>query len=339
VVDITTLDTTSQRFTFRLDTIGVGSSSILRDIVIVSDTLIYAVGEVFLNDPAGGIDPDPYGLVRGDGLRWNIERLTTSFPSGYQVNLTPSGILFFSPNDIWLADGGVHHFNGQAITQSYWFNAYQGNSNVIWDSVQAATKIFGTSSSNLYAVGTAGAVAHFDGSSWRNVVTDTRLPIQDIWGAFDPITGEERIICIASDKYTTPQKRVFKIVGETAVAVSDSGLPWSLSGTWSDGHDYNFIVGDGMYFNDVIDVDGSWRSFHQGLTTFYTNSIRGKSMNDIAVAGAYGVLLHYNGSSWKNYQNQTNLTFGSYYGVDVNGRLMVAVGQLSDRAVVAIGNR
>ena len=60
-ITVTTLDTTSNDFTWQTYTFGDpgAGSSILNDIAIVNDTLAYAVGEVYLNDSTGQPDPLP----------------------------------------------------------------------------------------------------------------------------------------------------------------------------------------------------------------------------------------------------------------------------------------
>ena len=44
---VTTMDTTSHNFTWEIDTLGDGGSSVLRDVAIINDTLAYAVGEIY----------------------------------------------------------------------------------------------------------------------------------------------------------------------------------------------------------------------------------------------------------------------------------------------------
>ncbi|MBI3006249.1 MAG: hypothetical protein HYY49_12660, partial [Ignavibacteriales bacterium] len=41
-------DTTSHNFTWTIDTVGDGNSSVLYDVAIINDTLAYAVGEIYL---------------------------------------------------------------------------------------------------------------------------------------------------------------------------------------------------------------------------------------------------------------------------------------------------
>ena len=69
-ITATTLDTTSNNFiwqTFTFGDPGAGSSN-LNDVVIVNDTLAYAVGEIYLNDSTGQPDPNAYNLIKWNGI-------------------------------------------------------------------------------------------------------------------------------------------------------------------------------------------------------------------------------------------------------------------------------
>jgi hypothetical protein len=61
---VTTMDTTSHNFTWQIDTLGDGSSSVLYDVAIIDDTLAYAVGEIYKRDSVGNWDPNAYNLVK-----------------------------------------------------------------------------------------------------------------------------------------------------------------------------------------------------------------------------------------------------------------------------------
>lgn len=69
------VDTTSHNFTWQITVLGNGlSSSMLNDVAIINDTLVYAVGEIYLKDSTGQEDINPYNLVRGNGSAWTIVR-------------------------------------------------------------------------------------------------------------------------------------------------------------------------------------------------------------------------------------------------------------------------
>jgi len=60
-------DTTSHAFSFQEFTFGGASASALYDVVIVSDTNIWAVGEIYLDSANGNLVPFPYNAVHYNG--------------------------------------------------------------------------------------------------------------------------------------------------------------------------------------------------------------------------------------------------------------------------------
>ncbi|HTP79997.1 MAG TPA: hypothetical protein VMM57_06290, partial [Bacteroidota bacterium] len=92
-------DTTSHSFNFTQFTFGgSGGSSDFNDVAILADTLVIAVGEVYLTDSTGQVDDQPYSIAKWNGTAWTLERLFD-----LQNNLIPNvrGILALSASDIW----------------------------------------------------------------------------------------------------------------------------------------------------------------------------------------------------------------------------------------------
>ena len=67
--------------------------------------------------------------------------------------------------------------------------------------------------------------------------------------------------------------------------------------------------------------------------------IEGNGLNDIVIVGAFGLVEHFNGIEWKNFQNELSIE-GSYGRVSIKGSTLCSVGGLNDgRAIVLIGKR
>jgi hypothetical protein len=341
LLTVPTMDTTSHNFTWEIDTLGDGNNSILRDVCIINDTCVWVVGEIYKKDSTGQFDTQPYGAARWNGNKWEYKKIPALGPTGYTSYLIPKGIFAFGINDIWIASGGIHRFNGQNITNSFWVNNFPSNPSPILDPGQTVEKVWGTSSSDLYIVGNQGAIAHYNGSSWQKIESGTTLPITDIWGAPNKITGEWEILAVASNKYLNEGKQFLRIIGNSVISLPDSGLPWSLSGIWfSAGHKY-FIVGDGVYpANNFI---SSWRR-DISFPSIYKDAIRGMRINNIAISGSNGLLSHFNGSTWKHYMNSELPSInGRYWSVAISQNIIIAVGELYDpinsKGIVIIGRR
>ena len=59
--------------------------------------------------------------------------------------------------------------------------------------------------------------------------------------------------------------------------------------------------------------------------------------NDIVVVGAFGDVLHFNGSTWKQYPELR--IAGSLFKVAFSHQIVAAVGYVGNRAAVVIGRR
>ena len=329
---ITTMDTTSHNWTFSVDTLGDGNSSVLNDVAIINDTLILAVGEIFLRDSTGRIDPIAYSVAIWNGSNWTLKRL---YYSGNNLIAPVRGIFAFGANDVWLAAGSVFHWDGVSSQAQLSFSRF-----TLPDPNATVEKLWGISSTNLYGVGNAGTIVHYANGTWQRIESGTTLPVNDIWGASNTRTGGVEILCIASRKFQNQGKKVLKIDVATVSVLSDSGLPFYFSGMWFDPNKRYYIVGPGIYQKRSADDNGLWVGYPSGVvTSFYTNSIHGQGINDVVATGAFGEVVHFNGKTWMNYYSITQLASGSYYSVKIKGNTIVAVGSLYDRAVVVRGTR
>jgi hypothetical protein len=68
--------------------------------------------------------------------------------------------------------------------------------------------------------------------------------------------------------------------------------------------------------------------------------VRGNAVNDVAACGAFGDLLHFNGSTWREYTGrELPVINGSYYRVAMNQTTIITVGWWNDKAVAVVGKR
>jgi len=323
------LDTTSHNWNWQTFTFGGASSSALYDVAIINDTLAYAVGAVYLNDSTGQIDQQPYNLAIWDGKMWRLQKVAYYYQG--QPFFGPFQCIYaFSSNDIWFA--GQVHWDGQS------FNSMELPSSV-WGSYRVI-KMWGTSSANLYIVGDGGSIAHYDGSSWTKVESGTSLDFQDIYGANDSQTNQTEILAVASELDINHGNKIVSIQGTTAVPINSSGLSWSIVGVWFVTDEEYYIVGDGIGQKHSLQDTSPWTVYPTAaLAKYYSESIRGNAINDIIIVGAYGDILHYNGSTWKDYSDQTSLANGAFTSVAMKGNLVIAVGGNGPQAVITMGRR
>ncbi len=327
LLTITTMDTTSHNFTFEIDTLGDGNSSVLYDVAIINDTLAYAVGEIYLKDSVGNFEIEPYNIVKWNGREWKLEKVYWH-AGGVQGTAPRRAIFAFSPDDIWIE--GPAHWNGIEWIEYNFTGFTDGRINKIW----------GTSSSNLYMVGDNGTIVHFNGSTWTKIESGTTIHIKDIWGSKNQKTNKFKIIALASQGFELPSGRKLFVVNNLDVSeVSNAGLPLNLHGCWFiSGHGY-YTTGGKLYYTHSLNNQQNWQNIPFGITNYYLESIRGNEINDISIVGDFGEFLHFNGTTWKSYRVQTTLNYGVYYSVTVRGNLAIAVGENVARGIIALGRR
>ncbi|NUN71433.1 MAG: hypothetical protein HUU02_17180, partial [Bacteroidetes bacterium] len=159
-VMISTLDTTSHNYTFTFDTLGGAASSIFYDVAIINDTLAYAVGEIFLKDSTGKIDPFLYNFAQWNGREWKVGRITVSY-RGNEIIERIYSIFAFSPSDIWLSNGVPIHGDGKKWNQYHLFDmgVLSSNDGIIQN-------MWGRSTGKMFFVGRAGTIVIYNGTGW-----------------------------------------------------------------------------------------------------------------------------------------------------------------------------
>ena len=314
-------DTTSHDILWQIDSLS--ASGTLHDVAIVNDSLIYAVGELHPLDSTGQSQPGYYSMAEWNGSNWQFRRLYYTC-QGCSVSPLPlteiEGILIFSPTDIWLCMGSVFHWNGVDSVLDLSFSRLD-----LTSQVGMIDRLWGTSSTNLYGVGAGASVVHFDGSTWQQIQTETSFDFRGIWGSND------EILAVASDPHSATRSLIIAIKGN-AVTLSDSTLEHHLANIWFSAGKKYFVVGDGI-FTKMSLTDSLWTGKPLDLTNYYSIAIAGTDTNNVFVGGAFCDLLHYNGSTWKNYSSLL-AAYGGISAFSLKGNLVVAVGSSGSRAVV-----
>ncbi|MDE3058556.1 MAG: hypothetical protein KGJ59_11435 [Bacteroidota bacterium] len=295
-------DTTSHNFTFTTYTFGgnAGSSG-FKDVTIIDDSNIWVVGAI---NPA---TDSTYNAVHWDGEKWNSLQIQfyticgQSHTTAYPINT----IFAFGGNDIWFSDGGeiLHWIDSSHIHDCSISSLINGAINKIW----------GISSSNLYAVGNAGTIIHNSNGTWTKMESGTTIDLRDVWGSPD---GSVVLTCGWSNDES--QSILLKYDGTNWKTV------WSRNGPSVNPYGY--------FVSSVWETDSLFLSSGRGVfrdTTqvivlpWFPYRIRGSANNNIAVAGDEGMIWHWSGTDWK----QLNLQSGEpLYSVAISKTMLIAVG-------------
>jgi len=167
--------------------------------------------------------------------------------------------------------------------------------------------IWGTSASNVYAVGTNGTILHYNVADWSSMTSNTVNSLYGIWGSS------------ATDIFA---------VGELGTIVHYDGTGWStmtsnvnvvgpgsyLFDVWGTANNNVYAVGgDGInqyythYYGSVWAVTG-----HKDPNSFW--GVWGSSANDIFMVGQNGTIAHYNGTTWSDQSYATTQDLDDVWG-------------------------
>jgi hypothetical protein len=312
---VTTLDTTSHNFTFQTWTFGEHSSSLLYDVAIINENNIWAVGEIYMKDSLGNPDPTFYNAIHWDGTNWKLEKIF------YKGGIWDIRTIFaFNENDIWFS-GYMRYLNGQFIELPI-PNILMG-----WQ----IKKLWGSNSSDLYAVGDGGNIAHYSNGSWTKIESGTTTNINDVWGVVDPITQEQEVFCAVSFVFQQGDQKILNISNNKV-----DSLSWTtgrrIHSIWAKSNLFIYTSGGGIFENK----GGYWKEIVE-VPLYYSENIRGTELNDIYVCGDFGLFAHYNGSSWHTY-NELYMQ-GIYFSLSPQNNIVVSVGLKGSKAIVVKGLR
>jgi hypothetical protein len=121
--------------------------------------------------------------------------------------------------------------------------------------------------------------------------------------------------------------------------LTTDSIPYSIHGLWFKSGRKYFVSGAGLYSKNDITSTLQWEWLHPGITDYYPYAIRGQEINDLFACGAFGEIIHYNGSTWKSYKDATNINNGAFKNIDFKKDIVVAVGYDNPKAIITIGRR
>jgi hypothetical protein len=157
--------------------------------------------------------------------------------------------------------------------------------------------VWGSSSSDVFAVCFGGIILHYNGSAWSGMTSGTANQLSAIWGSS------------ATDVFAVGIYGTILHYDGTAWSAMDSGTPAPLWGVWGSSATDVFAVGsDGT----ILHYNGSaWSAMSSG-TSDCLPGIWGSSSSDVFVVSSQGSILHYDGTNWST---MTSGTTDGFYGV------------------------
>ncbi len=321
-------DTTNHDFVWQIDTLGE-TSSVLYDVAIINDSTAWAVGEIYLRDDSTRqIDPLPYNAVRLHGREWTPVRIefpqfnfdcSVAFSSAAIVN----AIFSVSATSTLFTDGlAVVKWDGSS------FHNYPCLSLSLAQSARI-TKIWGESEYDLYCVGTEGMILHYVSGQWTRIPSGTTTRINDAYGIRNKRTGRHELFCAVTDFFSPRDRTILRIHDFDQV----DSVAWApgkdVTSIWSVDGSYLYASGSSVFENS----SGTWREKRLGA---YTNRIRGSDWNNVFVVGDFGLVSHFNGSTWHSFFPAVLVNYNS---LAVTNSRVIAVGSDGVRAFIVAGRR
>ncbi len=320
-------DTTSHNYAWQTFILGDGNSSILYDAAIINDTLIYAVGEIYVKDSTGQ-DYIDFNAAVWNGQKWNLQKIPTEMYGDY-IGVFPITTI------LALNSGSIYTFSN-AGSYSYW-DGVSWITHFVSERSGGGQKLWGSDMSNIFLVGTNGSLSYYNGT-WQRIDLGTTANIFDVWGTVDNKTGVSTVYVPVSDlNNDNGIKKIFKLKGTQV-----DSLQWntgknvlSIWGT-PDGKTL-YAAGDGLFVNK----GSGWSEIPFGKDKRFIE-VRGDASNNIFARGIYLVpplnelVVHYNGSTWYEYKELSNFI---NFGLAVQGKTTIIVGTTGNQAVAVIGKR
>ena len=317
-IQVESLDTTSDNFNWQIYAFGNPNygSSTLFDVSVVNENNIWAVGEIH-NDTTGLL----YNAAHWGGSSWELKRISVQY-HGNLITPPLYGVYAFSATDIWFSSGVPIYGDGTNWTQYHLFDM-----GILGQDDGYLTKIWGTSSSNIYYVGTLGTIVHYQNGTWSKIESGTTTNINDIWGYYNTSSNRGSVLCVASNIFHQGEYRLLAVSG----SVAHDTLNWSytdwLKGVWfKNQYSPVYICGSGvkMYKNN------NWSLIN--LPNYFTEAIRGENTNNIYVVGDFGVVAHFNGMRWKTIDELFGI--GKFLGLSVKDNTVAICGYSASGGIV-----
>jgi len=345
-VNVSTLDTTSSNFTWQTWTWGypLKAPSSFYDVAYLSDTLIWAVGEVYLQNSytfdSLGHWIDPYNAIYWNGSEWKLKRIHY-YDNGYKTWNPIATMLAFNKNDVWFSPN--IHWNGYSYLQP------DPTALFGWTSL----KMWGTGSDNLYAVGTSGNIATYIDGSWHKITSGTNYSLGDVYGDLD---GDVYACGFRDDDFTSvilknttdSNWKVFangRMLDESQLFHPD--LYGEIASVYATDKNTLYAGGNILfrckfgkwdYVHSLPEnkINGNPNVYYRGFIT----KVRGQAPNDLWIIGDRNTLRHFNGVSWKQvgmpYDPNIDLVWTS---ISIKGNEAVIVGNYNNQAIIMVAKR
>jgi hypothetical protein len=208
---------------------------------------------------------------------------------------------------------------------------------------------WGTSTKDMFFVGNSGHILHYDGTKFDSMASPTTKDLRKVWGTSSSnvwaggLNRSTGVSCLLHYDGVKWVEIDLSLLGQFGCAGCDGvSAVWAID---SAGH-YKTYVG-GSYFYRQTD-NNAWTKDGDNVGNKFTDgsfagitTIRGNSTTDLLCTSDWGFASHWNGKSWKRYDELYDPNNFDYYtnGMSFNGNTACIVGSKNGNSWVAIGRR
>ena len=173
----------------------------------------------------------------------------------------------------------------------------------LWTPSWLFRAVWGSSSSDVFAVGWYGAILHYDGSTWSLMESGTDESLFGVWGSS------------ASDVFAVGGSGTILHYDGSTWSLMDSGMDEWFGGVWGSSASDVFAVGGN---GTILNYDGStWSAMTTGSED-RIEGVWGSSASDVFAVGGIGTILHYDGISWSRLTIDSDSRLEGVWGSSAN---------------------
>ena len=319
---------TSHNFSWEVYPLGSFGTTV-SDITLTEYNRFWVGGHIENQDSGGTL----YNAVEFNNYYWTYRNIPSKYFDGHWGYSEILAIFSFGADHIW---GFTRAGSYVRFQDSTWTSEF------IWEAKGSIYAIWGLSPDNVYFAGSNGNITRFRNENWTLLSTTTDVNLRDIWGSKD---GAEVWACGHEGDYSKSALLRVRSSGSEIIwqyPGSDDGYPYeySLTSLYFKNDDEILLTGGRSIYSHNI-KSGTATKLDVQLSSFPTR-IRGTAENNIFVAGHDGMVVHYNGSTWKEYTAIKNPDYW-LYSISCSENQVVILGsdytEGVQKGVVLIGNR
>lgn len=184
--------------------------------------------------------------------------------------------------------------------------------------------LWGSSASDVWAVGDDATVLHFDGTHWSGELTPfsrTATSFTNVWGS-----GPSDVWFVGLNRTYLPYDNVMEFREKGIILHWDgaryvsyeTGVDMHLNGVWGSGPNDVWAVGGNYGHGVITHWDGNWWTTVPSPDV-HLDAVRGTSSTNVWAVGIYGTTLHWNGTAWSEFPNPLSNTLSYFDDVWTSG--------------------